>query len=52
MDLFAAYFCFINFGITPRQYDAMDVREKLGIIGFIEVYQQAQEDAQKKAARK
>ena len=50
--MFAAYFCFINFGITPRKYDAMDVREKLALIGFIEVYQRAQEDAQKKAARK
>lgn len=52
MDMFAAYFCFVNFGMTPGQFDALPEREKLVIIGFIEVYQQAQEDAQKKAARK
>ena len=51
MDLFSAYFCFINFGITPRQYDAMDVREKLVIIGFIEKYQDALENARKEAKK-
>lgn len=35
--------------MTPGQYDALPQREKLAIIGFIEVYMDAQKEAQKEA---
>ena len=51
MDTYAAYYCFVNFGMTPRQYDVLDDREKLLLIGYIEVYLDAQKKAQEKARR-
>lgn len=51
MDIYAAYYCFVNFGMTPGQYDVLDDREKLLIIGFIEVYLDAQKKAQEEARR-
>ena len=50
--MFAAYFCFVNFGMTPGQFDALSEREKLVIIGFIEKYQDSLDRAQKEARKK
>ena len=49
--MFAAYFCFVNFGMTPGEFDALSEREKLVIIGFIEKYQDALENARKEAKK-
>lgn len=38
--------------MTPGVYDALPEREKLLIIGFIEVYMDAQKQAQEEARRK
>lgn len=50
--MYAAYFCFVNFGLLPGQYDALPEREKLLIWGFIEKYIDEMKRAREEAARK